>query len=688
MDRVDGGRGALVVVALLVFATVVPIVGAATAPPVQQTQQATTADLAQVAEEDNIVLTQEFSLTPEQPGSVNVSLSYDVPDRVVSMETRVPENATVTASAGFVRVNQTTFEWDGQTDPATINYRIDPNETIDKSGPEGADGRYIAADAGDWALFTRSRTPTRWEYTGSEQMGFRRNLTTDGPGATGEWLVYLGEGATFEETASNQTFRLFVPERATMTESPPEVLNSLAAASNSLRVGDRDEQVFVIAAPTGEVDWGVRGLQTGQSDMWVRDTERLGTADNVWLHEYVHSRQSFETTAETRWLTEGSAAYYAALLSLEQDRIDFATFRDRLAEGANGEFEDVVLIDSATWGAGGNYFTGPLVAGHVDRRIRVATESEQTFQNALRVINGLNEPVTQEGFLAAVERTGGAATAANASTYTETATVPDMWDEQTHSRVFAQLPARIGYSLPASDDPSGYRADGPYRTNASVGGTDPIRLATRERLTADVRVENAGGTTGTYNASLSINGTAVTTEQGRLEPGEQRTVPLSHTFATPGRYELSVDGDNVTVLVERPARTRVESIELSSRTAQQGDTIVVTATVVNDAEIPAEGTVVFTRDFEAVAEREVRLPPESTTRVSSGIPLPEAGAVQLSAGEASPIEVTVSPGPTSTGRTAASQTETTGGDGAGFTAVAALVALVVAALTARRLSSV
>jgi PGF-CTERM protein len=261
-----------------------------------------------------------------------------------------------------------------------------------------------------------------------------------------------------------------------------------------------------------------------------------------------------------------------------------------------------------------------------------------------------------------------------------------MWDEQTHARVFAQLPARIGYSLPASDDRSGYRADGPYRTNASVGGAETIRLATRERLTADVLVENAGGTAGTYNASLAINGTAVTMEQGRLEPGEQRTVPLSHTFATPGRYELSVDGDNVTVLVERPARARVESVEVSSQTAVEGETVVVTATVVNDAEIPAAGTVVFTRNFEAVAEREVRMGPKSTTRVSSGVAMLESGQVLLAAGAADPVEVTVSPssGATPVQTATATPTQTTSSDGAGFTAVAALIALLLAALAARR----
>ncbi|MFC6975387.1 hypothetical protein ACFQL1_13185 [Halomicroarcula sp. GCM10025709] len=45
-----------------------------------------------------------------------------------------------------------------------------------------------------------------------------------------------------------------------------------------------------------------------------------------------------------------------------------------------------------------------------------------------------------------------------------------MWNESHHAAVFGQLPARIGYALPAMDNRSAYRVDGPYRVGP-VGGT-------------------------------------------------------------------------------------------------------------------------------------------------------------------------------------------------------------------------
>lgn len=664
-------------------------VRAGPAPAPVQFATSATASAAQVSSGDTIDQTQTYALTPDRPGNVTVTLTYEIPDRVVSLETRIPSGATLSDTGGFERRNQTTFEWDETTETATIEYHIEPNETIETTGPEADDGQYVAVDAGEWALFQRSRTPTRWEYTGSDPVQFRRDVTTQGAGAAGDDLVYLGETDVYRRTGSEQTFRLAVPARADLAERPEDVLESMLNASDALRVGDRDETVFVVAAPTGEVDWGVRGLQTGDSDMWVQDRERLDTADNVWLHEYVHTRQSFRTTAESRWFSEASATYYAAFLTLEQDRIDFAAFEERLGEGERPVYDDVILTDPDTWERNANYYKGPLVAGRIDEGIRVASDSERTLQETLRVLNGLGQPVTQDAFLAVVERAGNASVRSTTAELTGQRTAVTMWDQERHTVVFSQLPARIGYTLPSADGDATYDVSGRFRETA-IDGTEPIRLATGETLTLDVVVSNAGGTEGRYNASLEINGTEVAVERGRVEPGEERIVPLSHTFATPGRYEVSIDGENVSVMVERPARARVSEVSVDRGAADQGDIVVVTALVVNDAEIPGEVLVVFTKDFQSVDQQRVYLPPEDQAQISTGVTLTEPGEVLLSAGEARPVSVAVTPArtptqsPTTTRTPTDSPESTTGSSGPGFTVAAALVALLLATLLARR----
>jgi len=631
------------------------------------------ADVTQT--DDTIVRTARYALTPDRPGSVRVTLSYDVPDRVRSLRAFLVDEGTVTDTDGFDRVNDTTYDWDESTSNPSITLTFNPNETTSKTGPEAADGRYVFADAGEWALFRQFRTSTAYSYIGSEPDVDRRSRTA-GPGATGDRIVYLGAVTTTERSQNGQTFRLVVPERAELSESPEAILDSLTNASRSLRIGDRDPHVVAFVAPTGQVEWGVRGLATGDAEFWVRDFERLDEPANVWLHEYVHTRQAFETTGETRWLTEATAQYYAALLTLEQERIGFEAFRDELALGERSVYDGVVLADQSTWARNANYVKGALAAGRIDLQLRRATDQSGSLEGVIRELNGRAAPLTQTAFLDAVETTGGADSRSTAAEVTETGEPLSMWSQRTQSRLFGVLPAQVDYALPGTTD--GYRASGPYR-NGTVSAT-PVRLATGEELTGDAAVSNTGGEADEYNATLTVDGRVVSSSAGEIAPESERTVPLSYTFERAGEYTLGVGGETATVVVEPPAEPTVSSVGVDSERVRAGERVVVTATVRNDAAVPANGTVAFTRDGETVTERVVTLAPGASTELSADIELPAAGTVRLGAGDAEPVAVTVTE-PTETAATNAE--ETSGGSGPGFTASLAVLA-VLAALLARR----
>ncbi|EMA15150.1 CARDB domain-containing protein [Haloarcula marismortui] len=670
---------------------------AGTAAPAAASMETGTATsgATQTKDGDVIQQTQTYARVPEEPGEVAVTVAYEVPDRVVDLETHVPATATVTGTDGFERVNESVYEWEETTDTATISYRINPNQTIEKSGPEGSEGRYLSVDTGEWALLTRSLTPTRWRYTGQDPVRYNRTLRTAGPGAAGEEIVYLGEVATFEETAHDQTFTLAVPERSAMTASPISVLDSMANASNALRVGDRDEQVFVVAAPSGAVEWGVEGYQIGDADMWVQSRQTLDTANNVWLHEYVHSRQAYETTQETRWTVEGWATYYAAVLTLEQNRIGFDEFREQLAVGGRPVYSDVTLTDRASWTSNANYRKGALVAGRADVHIRSATGRNQTLQSVFQSLNGYRDPVTQSQFLTEVEAAGGETVRNTTATETETTATVTMWNGTTHRQLFGAIPARIGYGLPPVDRADAYRADSLYRPNAPVGGSEPIRLVTNETLAVDAVVENAGGEAGAYNVTLAVNETVVAAKQGQIEPGERTEVEVTHTFADPGRYAISVDGDTVTVVVTEPAAASVTNVTASPKEVRQGDEVDVTATVANDNGIPGTITVEFRRSDVVFAEQRLYLPPQTTTTVTRTVTLDKPGTVSLSAGDGqttTAVEVLVStetaePTPTQTPTEPLTETQTTAGEGNGFTALVTGLAMLLAALIARQRSS-
>jgi hypothetical protein len=599
---------------------------------------------AQSGEMITVTLTQEYERVPETPGEVEVTLRYEFPDQVTEFTATVPEKTRTAGTNGFSQQNATRYEWNGDTSPATITLRFDPNETTQQTGIEAADGQYLFVDVGEWALFRRIATGWGASYTGTsaDQVKVDRSIMTTGPGATGEQLIYLGEVERTTRRAHDQTFRLIVPKRASLAESRSDILDSLSAASDSLRVRDRDERVIAFVAPTERIEWGVRGLESGGSEFWVRDSEELDTASNVWLHEYVHTRQAFSTRTQTRWLTEGTAVYYAALLTLEQDRISFEEFAGLLERGGRSSYDDVILSDPDTWVRNANYVKGPLGTGRIDESIRSETNATATAQGVMRQLNTHDGKISQQTFLTAVRDAGGSSAESVAKETSETATPLSMWDKQTHTRLFGTVPAQITYLLP--ERVSGYSIDGPYR-NGTIP-TLPIRLATGERLTVESIVRNTGGASGSYNATLQVNGTTVETKSGTIDPGEEVTVPLAETFETPGRYELSVGGErSQTVIVEPPAEPVVTSVRVESATVRQGNTTLVTATVENDATIPANGTITFTRNGESVAREPVRLLPGTTQQISASIQFPTAGEVRIGAGSAEPVTVTVTEPP-------------------------------------------
>lgn len=563
-----------------------------------------------------IDLRQTLQLTPNAPGEIAVTLRYSLPTDVVDLKTRVPTDATVASTDGFDRSDGTEYVWDQRTTTPTLTYRTAVNETRDATGPIAGNGDYLFVDPGKWALVRIPPTASEWSWTGGGTVELSRTTTTAGPGAVGDAMAFLGEHREVTRTAHGQTFRLIVPARASLAESPSAILASMASASETLRVGDRDERVFAVAAPTRSTRWAVRGLQTGESDMWVRDIERLDTADNTWLHEYVHTRQGYAAAKEVRWFTEASASYYAALLALGQQRIDFEAFRNRLARGMRSPDTTAVLADPSTWDTVAPYTKGALVASELGRQTRLASNRTRSLQDVLRRMNGHGDTVTASAFREMVRRSGGDDTASLADRYATGRETPPMWDRPTHERAFSTTPPRIEYALPEPRNSSGYRVSGPYRS-VGIDGDRPLRLAVDETLAVDVRVSNTGGATGEYDAGLFANGERQDRRSGSLAPGESRTVTLGHRFSKVGEYALTVAGEEIAVSVRDPAAPTVTALDVERTHRRHGDRrgVAATATVRNERAFPAAGNLTLYRNGEPVETRRIELAPDEERTV-------------------------------------------------------------------------
>jgi len=619
----------------------------------------------------NVTVTQRFDLTPARRGEVRITRVVELPDAVGSFRTRLPEDAAVVERSGFSRADDGTFEWDGERQRASLTYTLAVNETIDATGPEAADGRYLFADAGPWALFQRPQIQAGWSWRGGGRVGLTRAVETVREGIASDGLVYLGAHDVRSRTAHGQTFRLVVPDRATLVESPGRILDSLTAASDQLRVGDRDENVLVIAAPTTAVEWGVRGLQYGDGGMWVRDSEPLDTPENTWIHEYVHSRQDYEAAADAQWTVEAMATYYAALLALEQDRTDFAAVRTALERGRQPPQSEAVLADPSSWANAANYWKGMLVAGDIDRRIRLASDGTWSLQRVFSELNARGEPVDGAAFLSAVERAGSPAVRDAAERFATTSATPEVWSASGHDRAFGTDPARLSYLL--GDD---FAVSGPYR-NGSLGD-GPLTVYPGETLRGTGTVTNAGGQSAPYEVFVSLGDRRIGNANGTVAPGESHTVDIEHTAASTGSRNLTFGADSVRVDVRDPAEAAVTDLSANRTRLPGAGAVELTATVENDHAVPADRTVTIRRDGTPVTNRSVTLGAGESTVVDVTVRLRETGEYTFEAGSADPVTVTVADGGASGGENG------TGTVGPGFGPVVALVALLAATLYAGR----
>lgn len=618
MNHRSTGHLAVVIAVVVVGLAGVGVVGASVsdAPPRATTQW------------DNVTMTQEFKLTPDTPGEIHVTLSVSLPDRMTEFEVWLPQRATLLGTDGFRHRDGRTYAWDGETGRPTITYALGVNETVDEQGPERGSGTYLYADTGSWALVSPPKPSVRyrWEYAQGEDVnvGIERELTVAGEGAVGEHVAFLGPVERYTRDAHGQSFHLVVPTAAAMTADPGRVLDVLANASGNLRIGDRDEKVFAVVAPT-TVEWAVRGLETGDSDMWVAADEPVTGADNTWLHEYVHTRQRLNTTRSTAWLTEATATYYAATLALESGLTDFERFSEVLSRGTRDRYDDVVLADPTTWIANAEYNKGALVTGQLDRRIRLATNRTSRFETVFATLND-GRVIDLGRFLGAVERIGNESIATTADRLLTTTATPSMWTRSQHETAFDATPAEFTYTLAPESAP--YRIEGPYR---NVSTTDVVQLAVGETLTVPVSITNVGGSTGTYNATLAVNGTVVSRATGTLAPSESTTVELSHTFERTGQYPVRVGPNETVITVVKPATATVQNVTANRTTLAEPRAVTLSATVTNDKNIPATGTVSFTRNGTTVAERTVSLGPGETRVVETTVSLTAPGNYVLGA---------------------------------------------------------
>ncbi|MFW6435115.1 MAG: hypothetical protein ACOCY1_01915, partial [Halovenus sp.] len=242
------------------------------------------------------------------------------------------------------------------------------------------------------------------------------------------------------------------------------------------------------------------------------------------------------------------------------------------------------------------YFVGTLVSGELDRRIRKATDREQSLQEVLRRMNAKGDVVTGETLRQYLSTVAGETVATENDRLTTTTARPSMWDQTEHRTVFGDAldPARITYTLSESTP---LEVSGPYRSGP-IGSIDSVTFVPEETVSFEVDATNFGERTGEYRALFRVNDETVATRTGTLDAGQTETLTFEHTFEERGEYRLSVGDVELLASVRDPAPANIESFSANRTEGQAGDGIQLVATVSNGADRPARATVPFYRDGE------------------------------------------------------------------------------------------
>ena len=696
-------------------------------------------DSSRAAQTDSVddTIRVRHELTPtDEPGIVRViTRARRIPDRVTSLRLTLasPTDGRVRPE-GFERVertaDETTWEWDGETARPSLTYAMVANETVDDSvgpasarratdrgatpagersvdGSRGAStahsdtiatgGTYRFVDTGEWGIVRTPRVGVTGRYVGRGEIRVERESRVVGEGIASTSIAVLGPYETHTGSGPTGDYRLIVPAAAALKPSPTAVFESFANAERTLRVGSPGTEVFAVAAPTtAGVSWGVRGSQVGSADLWVRDVEPTASADDVWTHEYVHTRQTYRAESSARWITEATATYYAALFAFERGAVDFEAFERVLARGTRDPDATAILSDPDTWRVETPYTKGALVAGALDRQIRLASDGRASLVTVVRDLNEAADPVTDEMVLDAVEsaasangdRAAAAAVREDARRLTETEATPTPWGRRAHADAFGETPALVGYRITTE----GVQATGPYRNRTVT--REPVQLVVGETLAVPVNVSNTGGRAGSYEVTLTVDGRAVTTRTGRLDPGAETVVRLDHYVTEPGEYTVRVAGETMTVVVTEPAPVLIRDVTTDRERLTAGETVRVTARVGSDALVPANATLVVQITDENVTSRTVGLDTGEATTVEWDLPIdperlddPQPVTIRV-IGPANAAETTVTVGPeTATAESTGDEEDADHDDAVstpGFGPVVALVALLATAQIARR----
>ncbi|MFB6131028.1 MAG: hypothetical protein ABEJ28_09435 [Salinigranum sp.] len=388
---------------------------------------------AAAAGDSPIEFVYRYDRLPDSIGTVGIQVTVQLPSSITDFAFSLDHGASLEETTGFEKADgEHDFRWTQTTRSPVFSYTADVN----RHGQEL--GKLISVDTDSWALIDLNNPGFqfhyRWRGSDSDPGWIRSDKLPKSRGYAGYDLVFLGSPVevTTQTIGGGQTLRVILPQvtkRSGLDNSPGDIVATIAAAADELDVGARDREInlFLVTDPLAGgytiSNAGAAG-RNRPDDIWMNESRPLDVPNNLWIHEYVHTRQEFRTTSETRWLIEGIAEYYGALLSWKQGHISEADARNYLQ---TQDDSDANLTDPSSW-TGGNaaYTKGRRVVAALDGQIRRVTGGNANFQTVFRRLNARSGKLSYGDFKGLLATVADSDVVAWLDKYVASSDVPDI----------------------------------------------------------------------------------------------------------------------------------------------------------------------------------------------------------------------------------------------------------------------
>ncbi|WP_435159737.1 glycyl aminopeptidase [Haladaptatus sp. DFWS20] len=333
--------------------------------------------------------------TADDSTTVQYRLVFDNPRDAKSFWL-INYTGNVVSSEGFVagqtQDGEHALHWNGETES--------PSVTVTADVDDGTEREFTATD--EWLLAPTPKLSVAWLSAGSDEWIYRHPLQGDYPDATVEFadsgvlgsaFTYVGAYEEYTHRADGQRFRMIVAEGASPSDSPAQIFDSLTTASKRIPGESPDEVLgFVLPDPS----WRGGYASPKHDELWVHEDARLSNPQNLWIHEYVHTRQSFELGERMTWFREASAAYFASDLTMKQGRTSQSAVARTLTQK---RFDESVLSKSNTWATHEvPYYRGAYTLWALDAKIRKATDGKRSLFDVFDRMNAHEGTVSYADF--------------------------------------------------------------------------------------------------------------------------------------------------------------------------------------------------------------------------------------------------------------------------------------------------